>query len=159
MLCQTSGLASLQLTRLPQIAIRKEQTSDGKKQWWQKEPQFTKPGDCSWHVCAMAPAISGYTLKGEKILIWLIMAGSYRLPKLYIYPHRATQRPYPSEAKPACIPRAGGRAGVGREQMCGSSSTWALGDSATTTVLCQPPGTVLLGVAHFGAISPPVQVG
>lgn len=132
------GLASLQLAQLPQITIRKEQASDGKKQWWQKEPRLTERGDRSWHACAVAPAISSYTLQGKKDLNlthgWQTQIGQV----IYISPRRSA-RPFPLEAKPAGFPRERGRTGAGREQMCSTSSTWALGCSATTTVLYQRP--------------------
>lgn len=95
------------------------------------------------------------------------MAGRYRSSKFYTYiyisiylsPCGDAPRPCPLEAKPVCFPREGGHTGVGREQTRGSSSTRALGDGATTTVLCQWPGMVLLGVSHLKAMNPPVQVG
>lgn len=143
------GLASLQLAQVPQIAIGKEQESDGKKQWWQKEPRLAKCGDRSWHACAVAPASSSYTLQGEKISIWL-MAGRHRSAKLYIYIY--------SQTIPAGFPRQRGHTGAGREQMCSTSSTWALGHRATTALLYQPAGTVLLGISHLGAVNPPAEV-
>lgn len=156
------GLASLQLAQLPQIAIGKERASDGKKQWWQKEPRFPRRGDRSWHACAVAPAISSYTLQGEKSSIWL-MAGRQGSDKFYIYIYmyispRRSARLFPLEAKPTGFPRQRGRTGVEREQMCSTSSTWALGHSATTTVLYQRPGTVLMSFSHLRAVHPLAEV-
>lgn len=76
---------------------------------------------------------------------------------IYISPRRRA-RPFPLEAKPAGFPRQRGRTRAGREQMCSTSSTWALGHRATTTVLYQPARAVLLGVSHLGAVSPAAEV-
>lgn len=47
----------------------------------------------------------------------------------------------------------------GREQKCSTSSTWALGHSATTAMLYQRPGKVLLGVSHLGGCKSPSRGG
>lgn len=82
---------------------------------------------------------------------------------LYIYIYMYTSpwrsaRPFPLEAKPAGFPREQGRTRAEREQMCSTSSTWALGHSVTTTVLYQRPGTVLLSISHLRAVHPPAEV-
>lgn len=43
--------------------------------------------------------------------------------------------------------------------MCGTSSTWVVGGGATTTVLCQQPRTVLLGVSHPQGYKSPSRGG
>lgn len=63
-----------------------------------------------------------------------------------------------SQTIPAGFPRQRGHTGAGREQMCSTSSTWALGHRATTALLYQPAGTVLLGISHLGAVNPPAEV-
>lgn len=129
-----------------------ERNNDGKKSCGSQNPGIVTDTRVPWHRLSPATRYRGIRSRSDS---WL--ADTDR--PSYIYPCRDAWRPYPSEAKPACFPREGGRTGAGREQMCGASSTWALGNGATTTVLYQRPGMVLLGVSHLGAINPPVQVG
>lgn len=68
--------------------------------------------------------------------------------------HGEVQRPYPSEAEPAGFPREGGHKGS-----CCALLAAPQGHGATTTTLCQRPGTVPLGVSHLQALNPQVQVG
>lgn len=129
-----------------------ERNNDGKKSRGSHNPGIVPDTRVPWHRLSPATRYRGIRSRSDS---WL--ADTDR--PSYIYPCGDAGRRCPLEAKPACFPREGGRAGAGREQMCGASSTWALGHGATATMLCQRPGTVLLGVSHLGAINPPVRVG
>lgn len=129
-----------------------ERNNDGKKSCGSRNAGIVPDTRVLWHRLSPATHYRGRRSRSDS---WL--ADTDRPSYIYISPRRSA-RPFPLEAKPAGFPRERGRTGAGREQMCSTSSTWALGCSATTTVLYQRPGTVLLEVSHLGAVNPPAEV-
>lgn len=73
---------------------------------------------------------------------------------MYISPQRST-RPFPLEEKPTGFPSEPGHTGAEREQMCSTSSTWALGHHHCAL---QQPRIVLLSISHLRAAHPPAEV-
>ena len=97
-----------------------ERNNDGKKSHGSQNPGIVSDTRVPWHRLSPATRYRGIRSPSDS---WLADTDH----PSYIYPHGEARRLYPSEAKPACFPREGGRAGAGREQMCGASSTWVLG--------------------------------
>lgn len=139
---------------------------EGAGEWW-KETMMAKRaaargtrGSLPTRVCCGTGHLQLHITGGKDLDLtrgWQTQITQVTDIYMYISPRRSA-RPLPLEAKPAGFPRERGHTGEGREQMCSTSSTWALGHSATTTVLYQQPGTVLLGVSHLGAVTPPAEV-
>lgn len=121
-----------------------ERNNDGKKSCGSQNSEIATDTRVPWHQLHVTGGWDLDVTPGWQILIVQVTYPS----------HEEVQRPYPSEAEPAGFPREGGHEG--------SRCAWLaapLGDDATTTMLCQRPRTVLLGVSHLQALSTWVQAG
>lgn len=122
-----------------------ERNNDGKKSRGSRSAGIVPDTRVLWRRLSPATRYRGKRSRSDS---WLADTDRPSYTYIYIY----------SQTIPAGFPRQRGHTGAGREQMCSTSSTWALGHRATTALLYQPAGTVLLGISHLGAVNPPAEV-
>lgn len=131
-----------------------ERNNDGKKSRGSRDAGIVPDTRVLRHRLSPATRYRGKRAQSDS---WLADTDQPSFIYMYTSPWRSA-RPFPLEAKPAGFPRERGRTRAEREQMCSTSSTWALGHSVTTTVLYQRPGTVLRSISHLRAVHPPAEV-
>lgn len=134
-----------------------ERNNDGKKTHSSPTPGIVTDTRVPWHRLSLAACYRGIRPQSDS---WLADTDhpSYTYIYISIYIYLPVEMPRDRAHWRQSLLAFPGREAA-PERAHGSSSTRALGDGATTIVLCQWPGMVLLGVSHLRAMNPPVQVG